>query len=470
MNILFASSEIYPYAKSGGLADVSSSLPKAIAEYEKIISVMPLYSSVDLQKYDIKKTNISFSVELKAGFFAFEVYSCDGVYFLKNDYLFARGAMYGDYHDNNIRFGVFCHAVLEFVKLLKIEFKIIHINDWQTALIALLAKTRYGLDAKIVFTIHNLAYQGVFYKDTVDLLEMGWDSFTLEKFESYDMVNLLKGAVAYSDKITTVSKTYAKEILTREYGCMLENFLTTNSYKLEGILNGVDYKEFDPLHDANIYSRYDSVISKKKAKNKELLLEELGLNDVNRPLMVFIGRFTSQKGVELLLEMVHFLKDSEINIAIIGDGERFFVDRFLELSSVYKNLSITIGYNEALARRFYASADFLLMPSLYEPCGLNQMIAYRYGAVPIVRKTGGLADSVVDFATHNAYKNDIGVGVVFERADSFSILHAVLRALSLFCNKDMYIKTIKYNKTIDNSWSHRAKEYINIYKSLTKEG
>lgn len=464
MRIFFISSEIYPYAKTGGLADVSSSLPKElIRQKHDVVSVMPLYGSVDRKKHKIEKTAISFNVTCNHHLYPFDIFQSGTTYFLANAVLFEREEMYGDYADNAIRFGIFGYAVMELAKLLGKPFDVIHVNDWQSGLVPFLAKERYRLNAKIVLTIHNLAYQGVFPKKAVVDLGLGWSAFTMHRFEFYDRVNFLKGAIAYSDRIVAASPRYAREIQTPEFGCELESFLHDNSHKLSGVLNGIDAEEFNPAKDPALFANFSSPISREKQENKEKLLEALGLQHCERPLFVFIGRLTWQKGIDVIAEALHYLKDMHINIAILGSGEAFYNEMFKSFSGVYGNLSVTLGYDEALARRLYAASDFLLMPSVYEPCGLNQMIAMSYGSVPIVRKTGGLADSVEDFTDAPRFPKDKGVGVCFEGLDRFSFLHAVSKAISLYADKKIYRKVLQHNKSVDNSWSKRAGDYVSIY-------
>lgn len=264
--------------------------------------------------------------------------------------------------------------------------------------------------------------------------------------------------------VTTVSPTYANEIQTPYFGHTLDNMLITNNYKLNGIINGISYDVFSPSTDEFIYKNYDKQTYELKSQNKTKLCKELNLNEANRPLFVFIGRFTSQKGVDLILQSLHILKDFEINVAILGSGEKYYNGIFSNLINKYPNISITLGYDEPLARRFYASADFLLMPSVFEPCGLNQMITMRYGGLPIVARTGGLRDTVVDFTdTHHHSKNQ-GIGIAFDEHNMFWYMHAITKAISLYANQKKYIKFAKHNMSVDNSWKISAKEYMKVYK------
>ena len=468
MKILFVSSEIFPFAKSGGLGDVASSLPKALKNHCDIISIMPLYKSIDREKHNIQSTGLVYEFWVNLIKYQFEVFQSGDVLFLdEKSGLFQRDEMYGDYGDNDIRFGVFCYGVLEYIRASSQYFDILHINDWQSALIALLAKENYKLDSKVVFTIHNLAYQGIFSKDSIERLDLSWDYFTASKIEFHDQINLLKSAIVYSDVFTTVSPTYAKEIQTKEFGCDLEQLIQDNEYKLKGILNGVDYDEFNPSLDTNLDKHFDADDLTNKRSLKEDLLKELYLEDVGKPLFTFIGRFTGQKGIDQILESLNTLASYPINIVILGSGEKHYNDWFHALLGLHKNISITIGYDEALARRIYASSDFLYMPSQYEPCGLNQMIAMKYGAIPIVSPVGGLKDSVTDF--DGELSDGKGGGITLENNNPQTFINATNKALHLYLDKDRFDEIIQHNMGVDFSWDEKSREYLSLFKDL-KDG
>jgi starch synthase len=464
MRVLFVSSEIYPYAKTGGLADVSGALPDALAAHgAEVVSVMPLYGSIDRKKHKLKKSPFAFDIVLNGHVFSCEVFLSGAVYFIASPALFEREELYGEYTDNGVRFGVFSYAAMELAKLLKGSWDVIHLNDWQSAFVAYLVKTRYKMKAKVILTIHNLAFQGVFPKTLMNDLEIGWDAFTMHRFEFYDRVNLLKGAIAYSDKVVAASPRYAREIQTPLFGCDLDAFLRDSSHKLSGILNGIDTNEFDPAKDPYLEKRYRQVVSKSKTANRVKLLERLGLEHPERPLFVFIGRFAWQKGVGTLLEALHYLHSLEVNIVVLGSGESYYNNSFASLAGAYPNVAVRLGYDEGLARMIYAAGDYLLMPSVYEPCGLNQMIAMAYGCVPVVRATGGLIDSVADLSDA-PFPEERGVGIVFEELDRFSFLVAISRALALYANPKRYESVISHNKNIDNSWATRARAYLSLYQ------
>ena len=464
MKILFVSSEIFPFAKSGGLADVAASLPKALNSYSNITSIMPLYGSIDLEKHNINNTGINYSFWVDGKVYYFEVFQSGNTVFLKdNAHFFDRDEMYGDYDDNDLRFGIFCYAVIEYIKAIDGYFDILHINDWQSSLIALLAREHYKLDSKIVFTIHNLAYQGIFSKESIKRLGLRWNYFNVSKLEYHDRINLLKSAIVYSDIVTTVSPTYAKEIQSVEFGCNLENLMQDNDYKLKGILNGIDYDEFNPSIDKYIPINFDSNSLEHKKEIKSQLLKELNLYDAQKPLFIFIGRFTAQKGIDQILDTISELAQMPINIVILGFGEEHYNYLLGSISDAYENVAITIGYNEALARKLYASANFLYMPSQYEPCGLNQMIAMKYGTIPIVRDVGGLKDSVSDF--ENCVEGK-GIGITFEHGDRDSLIYATKRAIWLYLDKNQFDEVVNFDMNIDFSWDAKSKEYVELYKKL----
>lgn len=472
MNILFASSEIFPYAKSGGLGDVAQSLPAELKKIADVYTIMPLYASIDRQKYNIRSSDFSFDIPLNGINHQIDLYQKadnDFEFFLYNPVLCDRESLYNDHYgefgDNQLRFGLFSYAIIETMLRLKLKIDVIHINDWQTAIVALLAKTKYSLGQKIVFTIHNLAYQGIFHKSAMNELDLSWDEcFKSDRFEYFDQVNFLKAGIFYSDAITTVSPTYALEIQTPSYGHTLEDMLVANNHKLHGIINGISYDVFNPSNDENIYKHFDKHNYDSKLKNKIKLSKELNLREPHRPLFIFIGRFTPQKGVDIILQSLHLLKDFEINVAILGNGDRYYNGVFAKLMNKYPNIHIKVGYDEGFARKLYAAADFLLMPSMFEPCGLNQMIMMRYGGVPIVAKTGGLKDSVIDYTDTEHYTKEVGVGITFEEYNLFWYMHGVAKAVSLYSSQKKYIKFAKHNMSVDNSWKHSAKEYMKVYK------
>jgi starch synthase len=478
MNILFCTSEMYPYAKSGGLGDVAHSLPEALRKKNKVYTLLPLYQTIDRDKFNIEYLGTTFTYWLRGIEHQFDIFvNKKNKYelFIYNPIICDRNGLYhdenGEFGDNALRFGLFSYACLETMIRMKLKIDIIHVNDWQTALIPLLAKTRYLLTHPVVLTIHNLAYQGIFDKDTMYDLELEWEKcFKPEALEYFDRVNFLKAGIYYSDKVTTVSPSYANEIQTPLFGKKLDNILKDNNHKLQGILNGISYETFSPSVDDMIYKNYDVKSLDEKKKNKKQLLKEIGFAEVDKPLFIFIGRFTHQKGVDLLIESFNLAKNFEANFIILGSGEDHYNTIFKNISVCYPNVYIKVGYDESFSRKLYAAADFLLMPSLFEPCGLNQMISMKYGAMPIVAKTGGLRDSVIDFTDvdYNHLENYIGIGITYEEHNLFWFMHAIAKALSIYGNYKKFEKTIKHNMKVDNSWKHSANEYMKIYEELKR--
>ena len=475
MNILFVASEIFPYAKTGGLADVAYALPEALRDQgEKVYTVMPLYNQVDREKYEIVYSGLTFEYWLFGVRHQFDIFknkNNSDEFFIYNPILCNRWGLYhdefGEFGDNALRFGLFSYAVLELMIRMKLKIDVVHVNDWQTSLIPLLMKTRYNLKEKTILTIHNMAYQGIFPKKVMDELEIDWKTcFKFDGIEYFDNVNFLKAGISFSDCVTTVSKTYANEIQTPAFGETLDETLRVNSYKLKGIVNGISTEVFNPQKDKYIDKNFSIAKYSGKIKNKIKLYEELGLKESQRPLFIFIGRFTSQKGVDLILDAIDLFKTYEANFVILGSGEDIYNHIFKNLIGVNENIHIKVGYDEKFSRKLYASADFLLMPSLFEPCGLNQMISMRYGALPIVSKTGGLKDTVIDFTdVEDIESSTLGLGVTFDEQNLFWFNHAIAKALSLYGNKDKFEKISKHNMGVDNSWKYSAKEYLDLYKS-----
>lgn len=471
MKIAYVVSEVFPFVKTGGMADVAGSLPRYLkANGQEIITILPLYQSIDTKQHKIKPSKISLTVELVGQSYEFDVHECTrhGVkhYFLANAFFFEREEIYGNYADNYLRFGAFCHAVILLMQALDFQPDVYHLNDWQSALIAFLVKEVYHLPSKVLLTLHNLAYQGVFDKHAIDHLEIGWEWFTVEAFEFFDHFNLLKGGMTFSDCVNTVSPTYAEEIKQQPNGNGLENFIHLHESKITGILNGLDIEEWNPQKDANLYKHYNSVTFKERKINKKNLLKELGLKEEQKPLFTFIGRFVKQKGLDFFMHTFEFLQELEINLVIVGEGDNEYALFFDKIRTKYDNVYVYMGYSESLSRKLYASSDFLLMPSLFEPCGLNQMIAMRYGAIPVVRKTGGLRDTVQDFRDTEKVEGKHGKGVVFTKKDTVSFLVAIMRAISLYANRQKMNRIARKNMELDFSWEEASRAYIQVYQKL----
>jgi len=469
--VLFVSSEVYPFAKTGGLADVAHSLPRALKNRFDVDVILPLYRCVEREKFNILPLGDPFSVTMGGIDYFVELFGCTygGVEyrFVYSPLLCDREFLYGPpeagYSDNAIRFGLFCHTV---AAVLKAEnYAIAHLNDWQCALVSLLVREDPTISVKILYTIHNLAYQGVFDPSVMSDLGIEDRYFTMEGIEFYRQINLMKAGIAYSDSITTVSPTYAREILTPEFGCGLEGFLQFHRRKLIGIINGIDTEHFSPIKDEALVTPYTEAKGKKASKSD--LLKHVGLKGITKPLFVFIGRFTSQKGMDLLIETLPKIAALECNIALLGEGEGQYHAALTLLSERYANIHLTFGYDEVFAHRMYAAADFLLMPSLFEPCGLNQMIAFAYGATPVVHRVGGLADTVKRFEGYDP-QSVHGYGVVFNTATSRALLTAVRKSCELYADKKLFEEITNHNMKCDFSWSQSAKAYESIYERLSQ--
>jgi len=469
MKVLFAASEVYPFAKTGGLADVGYSLPKALCDVFDVTVVMPLYHTVDRRKFAIAGPTDYFDVMLgqerrtvsiyESGFegrkylFVYEPQLCD------RDYLY--GPPGEGYDDNAQRFGLFSYVITELAR--KTASDIVHLNDWQTALAALLIAGDKQLNAATVYTIHNLAYQGDFPRTA--LAELGIDKrhFSIEGIEFYDRLNLMKAGIGYADAVTTVSPTYAREILTAQFGCGLEGYLHKHRGKLTGIANGIDAEHFSPETDGALARPYKT--PRGKGANKKRYLEEAGLADAEKPLFIFIGRFTWQKGIDLLLEALPNMASAACNIAVLGEGEPQYAPRFEAVAAAHANVHLFFGYDEALAHRMYAAADFLLMPSLFEPCGLNQLIAARYGAIPVVHRVGGLADTVAPFEQMQEVQTPCGIP--FEAASVQALTEAFEKALALYADTKRRDAVAAHNMNADVSWDRSASAYAALYRKIS---
>lgn len=473
LSVLFCSSEVYPFAKSGGLADVSFSLPKALGRDANVKVVLPLYKSIDRSRFNISSCDRPLSLNFGGKSYDVALFSCEyesmEYLFIYNEILCDREFLYGTpeagYEDNALRFGIFNYAIIALLQ--ETDYDIVHLNDWQSALAALLLKENPKIQTKSVFTIHNLAYQGIFERHTLHTLGIHEAYFNMDALEFYNQVSFMKAGIAFSDALTTVSPTYAKEILTPEFGNGLEGFLLLHKVKLKGIINGLDQEHFSPKNDRLILQPYTNLTQ--KLVNKKAYLKEIKRKGIKKPLFVFIGRFTSQKGMDLLIDSLSEFAKNECNIAILGEGEAEYCEALNAVAKEHKNIHLSFGYDEALSHRMYAAADFLLMPSLFEPCGLNQLIAMSYGQLPIVHRVGGLADTVHNYKKYDA-KSSQGYGIDFKEASKRAFIKAFHEALKLYSDKKSYNKIAKHNMNCDFSWKRSAQLYIQIYIALVKGG
>jgi len=475
MQIVFAASEGVPYSKTGGLADVVGALPPALAQLGHQVSVfLPRYKQTKLPT-DAKTVIPSLTVPFDDKYRFCSVIdggTQSGVKFYFIDYppFFERDALYGtslgDYRDNAERFALFSRAVLEGSKILGVP-DLFHCHDWQTALIPILLRSVYEEDPAFanlgsVFTIHNMGYQGLFPADTLPLLMLPWDLFTIGKLEFFGKVNFLKGALVFADFVTTVSKKYSQEIQTAEYGFGLEGVLKPRAATVAGILNGVSYSEWNPETDPHIVAHYSSEDLTGRAECKRDLLKQFGLEnaDPKLPVIGIVSRFAAQKGFDLLTQVADRLATEDMILTVLGTGDKDYEDLFKRLHRMFPaKIAVKIAYDNVLAHKIEAGADMFLMPSHYEPCGLNQIYSLRYGTVPIVRATGGLDDTIESWDA----KTGKGVGFKFGEYTGEALMLAVRAALTAFKDRDGWTKLMRNGMSRDFSWKISAREYVKVY-------
>ncbi len=479
LKVWFASSEVEPFAKTGGLADVAGSLPKALRELDVDIRVvMPKYGRIDKEYASQMEFLGSCEVELSwrkqyCGIYKLE-YRGVTFYFLDNEYYFFRESLYGLYEDGE-RFSFFCRAILDVLPIIDFKPDIIHLNDWQTGMVSLLLDARYrkyesGFYEKIhtLFTIHNLKYQGVFNKNVLgDLLGLDWKYFNVDGVEFFDQINFLKAGLSYSSALSTVSRTYADEIKYDFYGEQLQDIIRRRSNDMYGIVNGIDYQVNDPKTDSRLYANYDINDLSGKYENKKALQKDLGLKVTSKaPIVSIISRLVDQKGLDLVEYMLPELIGMGIQFIILGTGDKRYENFFSYAQGRYPGMvSANIKYDGTLAQRIYAGSDMYLMPSLYEPCGLSQLFSMRYGTVPIVRETGGLKDTVVPY---NVFTKE-GTGFSFANYNAHEMKDAVCRAVEVFKKKKVWESLVKTCMSQDFSWQHSAREYKVLYGDMLKK-
>lgn len=478
--ILFAASECTPFVKTGGLADVAGALPPALAaDGYDVRVVLPCYKQIRRAYNDQMTHECDFPLRLgwRNQFCGIESVKRNGVtyYLIDNEYYFARDYIYGVFNcDEAERFGFFSKAVLEMMDRLDFFPDVLHLNDWQTGMSAALLKTQYACDpryaaVKALFTIHNLRFQGVFERAFVDeLLSLGAIAFDSDALEYCGNVSYMKGGLAFADAINTVSPTYAAEIQTSFFGETLDGLLRARSNCLFGILNGIDTKEYDPATDQSLPANYSVGDMTGKLLCKAALQKELGLADEPRtPLLAIVSRLTGQKGFDLVERVLFEMMDKGVQLAVLGSGEAHYEGFFDWVQKRFPGRAATrIEYNEPLARRFYAGADIFLMPSLFEPCGLAQMIAMRYGTIPVVRETGGLKDSV---KSYNKFE-DTGTGFSFMNYNAHELLYTVQHAVDYYRgDPELWARLVRRAMEENFSWSLRAKDYEKLYKQLTTD-
>ncbi|MBO5232510.1 MAG: glycogen synthase GlgA [Clostridia bacterium] len=471
MKVLFAASEAYPFAMSGGLADVAGALPKALrSRFVGCRVVIPLYGTVSEEMRSKMKfiTHITVPVAWRRQYCGIFEAHVDGViyYLLDNQYYFKRDTLYGHYDDAE-RFAFFSRAVLEILPYIDFIPDVIHCNDWQTAMIPVY-KDRYYHDGiyqniKTVFTIHNIQYQGKYgYELMSDVLGLSDDSAHIVEYEN--CVNLMKGGIECADRVTTVSRTYAEEILTPWFSHGLDEILKLRQFKLSGIVNGIDVDVYNPETDPLIYEGFSAENLAGKAKNKAELQKEMGLpqrDDV--PVIGIVSRLVGHKGFDLVKAVFEDILKADVQFAILGSGEWEFETFFYDMKEKYPDkVGLRLGFVPQLAHRIYAGADIFLMPSKSEPCGLAQMVALRYGTIPIVRETGGLKDTIQDSGDGE------GNGFTFATYNAHDMLEAVWRALAGYADADGWNTLVLRAMNCDNSWKRSAGEYLKIYKEIAK--
>lgn len=479
-----------PLAKTGGLADVIGVLPKKLNEIGCDVRViLPYYKETrkNLKRLKLKVKDLNRDVIVTIDWLPYKgrikETTVEGVkvYLLANDAFYDRDHLYtapnGDYKDNDLRFGFFSLGALEIAKELDFRPDIIHCNDWQSALapIALKWKKHYNNDpffknSEVVFTIHNISYQGIFGKDLLEKFGLSGSLFNPEQLEFYGRVNLLKGGILTSDLVTTVSPTYAREIQTKEYGYGLDGVLRAVAHagKLAGILNGIDNEDWNPETDKALYARYNAADLKGKYENKAKLKNLLGFSTNGHvPLIGVISRLAHQKGIDLIVRTLHRILDLGAELVILGAGDKGYERLLKQVSDDYvDNFRAVIGYNEAKARRIYAGSDMFLMPSRFEPCGLGQLIALRYGTIPVVRATGGLLDTITDYDEGREHAN----GFIFDHFTERSMLNTIERAISVYHNPPEWKRLIQNAMGQDFSWKRSSREYLAYYKGLFPGG
>jgi len=474
MHIAFAASECVPFSKTGGLADVVGALPRALAALGHQVSVyVPRYRQTKLNDPQTVVRSITIPFDDKYRFCSVVAAGASsGVrfYFVEYPQYFDREALYGspagDYPDNAERFAMFSRAVLEASKILGVPH-VFHCHDWQSALVPVMLRTLYAEDPAFrevatVFTIHNMGYQGLFPPETLPLLMLPWDLLTISKMEFFGQVNFLKGALVLSDYVTTVSRKYSQEIQTTEYGFGLEGVLRQRAATVTGILNGVDYDEWSPQTDKFAVAKYSPQDLSGKLKCKHELLHAFGVTsaDSKVPVIGIVSRFAAQKGFDLIAQIMDRLAREEMIVVALGAGDRPYEEMFLRLNKQFPNkIAVKVAYDNAIAHKIEAGADMFLIPSRYEPCGLNQIYSLKYGTVPIVRATGGLDDTIEPWDARTGK----GTGFKFTDYTGEALLATIKQALLAYRDPSSWQTLMRNGMSRDFSWGASAREYGKIY-------
>ena len=473
MKVLYVTSEALPFAATGGLGDVAGSLPQAMRK--RLVGtriVMPLYDQISQELKDSMRfiTSISVPVSWRRQYCGiFEAKHNNVIYYLlDNQYYFKRQGLYGHYDDAE-RFAFLSRAALEILPYIEFKPDVIEANDWQCALAPIYYSQFYAnkegySGIKTVFTIHNIAYQGKYGMEILnDVFGLPEEAASL--VESDGSINLMKGAIEAANMVTTVSPTYAKEILDPWFAHGLDPILQARSWKLHGILNGIDYDVYNPETDKDIFENYSIETFKEgKAANKKALRKHLGLSQKDVPLVGMVTRLVKHKGIDIVAQVIENILQADLQMVVLGSGDWNYEQLFKNLMVKYPDkISVVLGFVPELSKKIYAASDFFLMPSKSEPCGLAQMMALRYGTVPIVRETGGLKDSVTDMGDGQ------GNGITFKTYDAYDMLDAIWRAYAAYEDKEKWDNLRKRAMECDNSWGKSANEYIRLFKELMKQ-
>nr|MBI3612299.1 glycogen synthase GlgA [Nitrospirota bacterium] len=481
LKILFVSPEAAPFAKTGGLADVAGALPCALAKLgHQVKLVIPRYGSIDGAAYGFKEwlkmevpsASGMIQAVVERGFFSEDKIP---VLAVRHDPFFARAGLYGeggrDYPDNLDRFAFLCRAVMELLPWLAQDGwtpDLLHAHDWQSALCTVYPRTLYKPVPEVnrlgtVFTIHNIGYQGHFPEADYPKTGLGLDLFTPAGLEFYKKLNLMKGGLLFADRLTTVSPTYSREIQTPEFGFGLEGVVRERADRLTGIVNGIDTDQWDPETDHYLASRYSLTKIAGKSVCKVALQQEMNLPVRNVPLLVVISRLSDQKGLDLVADIVPALMTEELQLVLLGSGDPGLEVRFRSLHEQWpQKFGLRIGFDDGLAHRIQAGGDLLLMPSRYEPCGLSQLYALRYGTVPIVRQTGGLADTVAAYGS-----SENATGFTFKEANAAALLSTIRAALAVYVHPKRWAALMLAGMKTDVSWAKSARAYSDLYEQVT---
>lgn len=476
MKVLFVTSEAVPFSKTGGLADVAYALPKALRKQgvdARVITSRSFALSGQQEQNELHMGHYFVEVGWRQQYAGLSQLKHDGIpyYFIDNEYYFKRDSMYGHYDDGE-RFAFFNRAVLESIRHMDFQPDVIHFNDWHTGMLPALLNRHYRhdptyRDLRTVYTIHNLRYQGVFQADVLDnLLNMERDHYHSGAIEFHGGISFMKSGIQFADAVTTVSETYATEIQYPFFGERLDGLIRDNAHKVVGITNGVDHDLYNPRKDPHIEWKYDGRTIKKKRDNKVALQRELGLpENPDIPLIGMVTRLANMKGMDLVAHVLHEVLAEDVQFVVLGTGEPQYEHMLRYFQHEYPDrVRAQLTFDVPLSHRIYAGADLFLMPSLFEPCGLGQQIAMRYGTLPIVRETGGLRDTVTPYNEHTGEGN----GFSFANYNAHELLFTIQRALRLYESRREWNRVVRQAMKSDTSWSKSAKAYRDVYENVLK--